>query len=191
MRSWGFFFFLLSVVMAAGGVYAYVEMWRPLQAAYQDLQQDNLKLMDQIRRELGGLQARPTPPRLPASTEQALAREEGASRPVHTLRFGINDIFQRHSSRLARGTEQVLQGLFRLLADTTGVDRVEIFIPAFRRSSKDLGYDLAARRASNLARFLTRKGLVREKLLLSFASGWDRDSVEISIYKRTGEATTP
>ncbi len=191
MRSWGLFFFLLSVVMAAGGVYAYVEMWQPLQAAYRDLQQDNLKLMDQIHRELGGLKARPTTPRLPESTEKVLAREEQNARPVHTLRFGINDIFQRHSPKLAKGTEQVLQGLFQVLADTTGVDRVEIFIPAFRRTGRDLGYDLAARRASNLARFLTRKGLVREKLLLSFASGWDRDSVEISIYKRTTEAAAP
>ncbi len=178
MRLSTLFFFLLSLVLVAFGGYVYVERWRPLVQAVNDLKQDNLLLARRLK-ELQQAPPKPVEVVLPESTRRVLEEERQAVL-AQKFTFHINEIFRRESSRLAPGADRALRDLLATFGDTS-LTRVEVMIPAFRRG-RDAGYDLAARRAARLGKRFLAAGLSRKKLLLQFASGW-QDSVEIRIFR--------
>lgn len=177
MRLSSLFFFLTTLVLLAFGAYFYVERWRPLVQAVEDLQEDNLLLARKLR-ELRPSE-KPMEVALPESTRRVLEEEREAVLPQR-FAFQINQIFRRNSPRLASGADRALKELLVGLKDTS-LSRVEVWIPAYRRGN-DPGYDLAARRAATLGEKLLSAGLDREDLLLAFSSS-SKDSLEIRLFR--------
>ena len=171
------FFFLTTVVLAGFGAYFYVERWRPLVQAVEDLKEDNLLLARKLR-EMRPTR-KPVEVALPESTRKVLEEERKAVLPQR-FAFQINQIFRRNSPRLASGADAALREMLQTLSDTA-LTRVEVWIPAYRRG-RDPGYDLAARRAATLGKKLLSAGLSRDKLLLQFSSS-TVDSLEIRLLR--------
>ncbi len=180
MKLSSLFFFLTTVVLLGFGAYFYVERWRPLVQAVEDLKEDNLLLARKLR-ELRP-SAKPVEVALPESTRKVLEEEREAVLPQR-FAFQINQIFRRNSSRLASGADVALRELLQNLSDAS-LSRVEVWIPAYRRG-RDPGYDLAARRAAALGKKLLSAGLAREKLQLQFSSS-TVDSLEIRLFRGGG-----